>query len=45
MKEYDVPIMEYAKNISEALSARPDWNQDARILTDQYSPANLLRSD
>ncbi|MCG8432759.1 MAG: fused MFS/spermidine synthase [Gammaproteobacteria bacterium] len=20
----------------------PDWNQDARVLTDQYSPANLL---
>ena len=45
MTEFDVPIMEYAKDISEALSARPDWNQNARILTDQYSPANLLRSN
>ena len=23
-------------------STRPDWDRDARVLTDQYSPANLL---
>ena len=44
MEAYDVPIMEYANDISEALNAKPDWNENARILTDQYSPANLLRS-
>jgi len=44
METYDVPIMEYANDISEALNAKPDWNENARILTDQYSPANLLRS-
>ncbi|HEX7035972.1 MAG TPA: fused MFS/spermidine synthase [Pseudomonadales bacterium] len=26
------------------MSTEPDWDPDARILTDQYSPANLLRS-
>ena len=26
------------------MSTEPDWDTDARILTDQYSPANLLRS-
>ncbi len=45
MTEYDVPIIEYAKDISKALSAKPDWNENARILTDQYSPANLLQSN
>ena len=25
-------------------SARVDWNRDARLLTDQYSPSNLLNS-
>lgn len=25
-------------------STQPDWNTDARILTDQYSPSNLLNS-
>lgn len=25
-------------------STKPDWNPDARILTDQYSPSNLLNS-
>ncbi|MBL8251170.1 MAG: fused MFS/spermidine synthase [Candidatus Competibacter sp.] len=25
-------------------STKPDWNADARILTDQYSPSNLLNS-
>ena len=44
MEAYDVPIMDYANDISEALNAKPDWNENARILTDQYSPANLLRS-
>ena len=27
----------------EATSERVDWDRDARVLTDQYSPANLLR--
>ena len=24
---------------------RPDWNPDATVLTDEYSPANLLNHD
>ena len=44
MTTFDVPIIDYAKSISDALGAPPDWNESARILTDQYSPANLLRS-
>jgi spermidine synthase len=26
-------------------TTRPDWKRDARVLTDQYSPANLLNLD
>ncbi len=36
---YGVPILEYPNR----LSTRPDWDRTARILTDQYSPGNLLR--
>ncbi|MFU8816806.1 MAG: spermidine synthase [Pseudomonadales bacterium] len=27
----------------DLLQTEPDWNTDARVLTDQFSPANLLR--
>jgi spermidine synthase len=36
---YGVPIERYPSQ----LTTRPDWRVDARVLTDQYSPANLLR--
>jgi spermidine synthase len=26
-------------------TTKPDWNPQARVLTDQYSPANLLNAD
>ena len=26
------------------MSTRPDWDESARILTDQYSPSNLLNA-
>lgn len=29
----------------ERMSTQPDWDVNARILTDQYSPANLLNTD
>ncbi len=29
----------------ERMSIDPDWDVDARVLTDQYSPANLLNTD
>ena len=45
LKPYKIPIKRYAKILTKARKARPDWNQDARPLTDQYSPANLLQAD
>ena len=36
---YDVPLADYPPR----LSAKRDWDTDARVLTDQYAPANLLR--
>ena len=44
MAAFNVPIADYAQDILEALGGQPDWNTDARVLTDQYSPANLLNS-
>lgn len=39
LKKYGVPILEYPAR----LSTRVDWDMSRRVLTDQYSPANLLR--
>jgi spermidine synthase len=36
---YDVRVNEYMSGIT----AEADWDETARILTDQYAPANLLR--
>ena len=44
MVEFNVPIVDYAQNILDALNRQPDWDTGARVLTDQYSPANLLNS-
>jgi spermidine synthase len=33
-----------AGQVLDRFSTRVDWNPDARVLTDQYSPANLLNS-
>lgn len=35
---YGVTLLEYPSR----MSTRADWNTDARVLTDQYSPVNLL---
>lgn len=32
------------KDLMPLFSTRPDWSSSARVLTDQYSPANLLNS-
>ena len=40
LRPYGVPI----KNFPKAMTTRRDWDQSARPLTDQYSPANLLRN-
>lgn len=41
LKPYSVPIAEYPR----LMSRERDWNPATRPLTDQYSPANLLRGD
>lgn len=40
LKAYEVPIESYAKSIDAGI----DWDVSARPLTDQFSPANLLRT-
>jgi spermidine synthase len=39
LRPYGVPIHRYPRQMSR----RRDWDTSARVLTDQYSPANLLR--
>ncbi len=43
LKPYDVPIKRYARQFAKQRRAKPDWDVTARILTDQYNPANLLQ--
>ena len=38
LRPYGVDIMRFPKK----LTSKPDWDINARILTDQYNPANLL---
>ena len=40
LRKYGVRPEEYPR----AMTTTPDWDTSARVLTDQYSPANLLRS-
>lgn len=45
-RSFNAALRPYQVNLSQyvnALSTKVDWDQEARILTDQYSPANLLR--
>ncbi len=39
LKKYDIPILEYPNRMSIAV----DWDMSRQVLTDQFSPANLLR--
>ena len=39
--KYGVPLLEYPNR----LSTRVDWDMSRRVLTDQYSPANLLQEN
>ena len=41
LKKYDIPILEYPARMSTAV----DWDMSRRVLTDQFSPANLLRDN
>ena len=40
LQRFDVDILA----IRDLMNTRPDWNTEARLLTDQYAPANLLQS-
>jgi spermidine synthase len=43
--ENELPLRSWGVDIRDVLpmfSATPDWDTSARVLTDQYSPANLL---
>lgn len=41
LREYGIPFLSYP----EKLSAEVDWDMSRRVLTDQYSPSNLLRDN
>ncbi|MEM7100330.1 MAG: fused MFS/spermidine synthase [Pseudomonadota bacterium] len=45
LKPYNVPVKKYARRLVQLRKKAPDWNVNARVLTDQYSPANLLQND
>ncbi|MEO8308979.1 MAG: fused MFS/spermidine synthase [Pseudomonadota bacterium] len=43
--EYELALRSFgvdAQSMPALFSAKPDWDTTARVLTDQYSPANLL---
>lgn len=40
LQPYGINIIEYPSRLSDAV----DWDTGVRVLTDQYSPANLLRN-
>ena len=44
LKPYAVPIKRFASILIQRRDDPPDWQPDARVLTDQYSPANLLQN-
>lgn len=39
LEKYSIPMLEYPAR----MSTRVDWDMSRRVLTDQYSPGNLLR--
>ena len=41
LEKFGVPLLEYPNR----LSTRVDWDMSRRVLTDQYSPANLLQEN
>ena len=45
LKPMKVKIERLARALGVAADEKPDWDEDARILTDQYAPANLLQGD
>lgn len=41
LRKFDIPILEYPARLSRDV----DWDMSRRVLTDQFSPANLLRNN
>ncbi|MEX2131397.1 MAG: fused MFS/spermidine synthase [Pseudohongiellaceae bacterium] len=41
LEKYGIPILEYPARMSTSI----DWDMSRRVLTDQFSPANLLRDN
>ncbi len=41
LEKYDIQILDYPNRMSTAV----DWDMSRRVLTDQFSPANLLRDN
>lgn len=41
LEPYDVPL----RKVFRSIQSEPDWDPSARVLTDQYAPANLLRGN
>lgn len=41
VRKYGVPLLDYPRR----LSTRVDWDMSRRLLTDQYSPGNLLNAN
>jgi len=39
LKDFDVSLLDNLRYLSD----EPDWDQSARVLTDQFAPANLLQ--
>lgn len=39
LEDFDVSLLDNLR----LLKTKPDWNQNARVLTDQFAPANLLQ--
>ena len=45
LKPMRVQIERLARALGALANEPPDWNSDARVLTDQYAPANLLQGE
>ncbi|MEC9134240.1 MAG: spermidine synthase, partial [Pseudomonadota bacterium] len=43
LEPYGVDIVRLSKDVAALYNKKPDWNPRKRPLSDQYSPANLLR--
>ena len=43
MSELEVPIVRYARELPRKMASKPDWDLNTEIISDQFSPVNLLR--